>query len=212
VSGAGAARGRYLVLEGGDGCGKSAQAAALCGWLGTAGRQVLHVREPGSTPVGEALRRLLLEPATGALRPITEALLFSAARADLVGRVIAPALQAGTVVVAERCYLSTLVYQGLAGDGSVDIGWLVQTTAHAHGPWLPDRIFVLDVPGAVAAARRTARRADRFEERGADYLERVRAGFLRAAAGDARIAVVDASGALDAVQAELRRCVAELLP
>ena len=81
----------YVQIDGADGCGKSSQAAALVGWLRAQARAVLHVREPGSTPVGEALRRLLLSPATGNLQPVTEALLFSAARAELVAQQIAPA-------------------------------------------------------------------------------------------------------------------------
>src|SRR5262245_53289308 len=106
----------YLVLDGPDGGGKSTQAELLCAWLRQRGRTVQHRREPGSTPVGEALRTLLLEPSTGDLLPLTEALLFSAARAELVAREIAPALQRGEDVVAERCYVATLVYQGLAAE------------------------------------------------------------------------------------------------
>ncbi|MCA8974784.1 MAG: dTMP kinase [Planctomycetes bacterium] len=203
---------RYVVLEGGDGCGKSSQARALCDWLGRQGRQVLHVREPGSTPTGEALRELLLAEETGELRPITEALLFSAARGELIARVIAPALAAGTVVVAERCYLSTLVYQGHAGDGSLDLAWLRDVTQRVHGEHMPDRIFVLDVPAGVAAQRRTRRpAADRFEARGEEYLDRVRRGFLRAGEEDRRVRIVDASGSFAAVHESLCRHTAELL-
>jgi len=201
----------YLVLEGGDGCGKSSQARALCEWLEGQGRDVLHVREPGSTPVGEALRQLLLAPDTGELRPVTEALLFSAARAELVARVIAPALTAGSVVVAERCYLSTVVYQGHAGDGTLDPAWLQEVTARVHGEHLPDRIFVLDLPLDAASRRRSKRVADRFEERGADYLDRVRRGFLAASEDDPRVSVVDASRSFGAVQDELRRLAAEVM-
>ena len=95
----------YVALDGPDGCGKSTQAAALARWLDAEGAEVLHVREPGSTPVGEALRDLLLSPSTGELQPITEVLLFSAARAELMQHVVRPALAAGKVVVAERCPL-----------------------------------------------------------------------------------------------------------
>lgn len=200
---------RYFVLDGPDGCGKSSQARSLCDWLQTQGRRVLHVREPGSTPVGEALRQLLLSPKTGELRTVTEALLFSAARAELVGNVIAPALRDGVVVVAERCYLSTVVYQGLAsnhGDAgkALDIDWLLDLTRRVHGAVLPDGIFVLDVPSPVAVARRHARAEDRIEARGGDYHERVRRGFLRAAAAEIRATVVDAAWPFDSVQASLR--------
>lgn len=217
---------RYFVLDGPDGCGKSSQARALCDWLREQGRAVLHVREPGSTPVGEALRQLLLSPTTGELQPISEVLLFSAARAELVAKVIAPALAAGQVVVAERCYLSTVVYQVLAhavggpahavgpaaGAGvSLEPEWLLDLTRRVHGAVLPDAIFVLDVPSIVAMARRTARTDDRIEARGADYHERVRRGFLQASAAEVRAVVVDAAWPFASVQAQLRAHVGRRL-
>lgn len=206
----------YFVLDGPDGCGKSSQARSLCEWLQGQGRRVLHVREPGSTPVGEALRQLLLSPKTGELQAVTEALLFSAARAELVGNVIAPALRDGQVVVAERCYLSTLVYQGFASHHglagvALDVDWLLDLTRRVHGATLPDTIFVLDVPAPVARARRHSRAEDRIEARGAAYHERVRQGFLRAAAAEVRATVVDAGWPFDSVQASLRHLVARRL-
>ncbi|HEU4419960.1 MAG TPA: dTMP kinase [Planctomycetota bacterium] len=202
----------YVVVDGPDGCGKSSQAAALCAWLGECSRPVLHVREPGSTPVGEALRQLLLSPTTGELAAVTEALLFSAARAELVTNVIAPALQRGTVVVAERCYLSTIVYQSFAAEKSLDLDWLLDLTRRVHGASLPDAIFVLDVPAAVGRARRRARADDRIEARGAAYHERVRNGYLQAARLEVRAHVLDAARPFAAVQQELRDRVAKLLP
>lgn len=207
---------RYFVLDGPDGCGKSSQARALCEWLREQGRTVLHVREPGSTPVGEALRQLLLSPNTGELQTVTEALLFSAARAELVAKVIAPAIAAGQVVVAERCYLSTVVYQGLASNHgevgkALDPEWLLDLTRRVHGAMLPCAIFVLDVPAAVARARRTARTEDRIEARGAEYHERVRRGFLTASAREVRAVVVDAAWPFSSVQASLRAHVARWL-
>ncbi|MGB3966024.1 MAG: dTMP kinase, partial [Planctomycetota bacterium] len=159
----------YVVLDGADGCGKSSHARALCEWLGGRGQRPLHVREPGSTPVGEALRQLLLAPRTGELRPVTEALLFSAARAETVQQIVAPALQRGEFVVAERGWLSTLVYQGFAPQPGLDLDWLLDLTRRVHGATLPDRVFVLDLPPGVAATRRAARAHDRFESRPADY-------------------------------------------
>ncbi len=202
----------YVVLDGPDGCGKSSQAAALAAWLRERGAPVMHVREPGSTPVGEALRNLLLARETGHLQTVTEALLFSSARAELVANVIAPALARGEVVVAERCYVSTVVYQALASSPGLEVDWLFDLTRRVHGAHLPDRIFVLDVPPGVAVARRQRRTDDRIEGRGAGYHERVRAGFLRAAELEPRIAVVDAARPFDAVQSALRGLVVELLP
>lgn len=202
----------YLVLDGPDGCGKSSQAVGLAAWLRDQGRVVVHVREPGSTPVGEALRQLLLAPATGDLRPVTEALLFSAARAELVTNVIAPALQRGDVVLAERCYLSTLVYQSLAAPDGLAVEQVFEVTRAVHGAHLPDVIFVLDVAAEVARSRRAARHEDRIEARGAGYHDQVRNGFLRACELEVRARRIDAGRAFDDVQQELRTQVARWLP
>lgn len=202
----------YVVLEGPDGCGKSSQAVALSAWLRGRGQNVVHVREPGSTPVGEALRALLLSPSTGELRTITEALLFSAARAELVAKVVAPARERGDVVVAERCYLSTVVYQALASSPGLELAWLFDLTRRVHGADLPDAIFVLDVPSEVAKARRKRRADDRFEARDAGYHDRVRTGFVRACELEPRAVLVDASAGFDVVQEALRAGVTRFLP
>ena len=205
---------RYVALDGPDGCGKSSQAAALVAWLQADGHDVVHVREPGSTPVGEGLRQLLLSPATGRLRGITEVLLFSAARAELVERVIAPARQRGATVVAERSFLSTAVYQLTAGQvadvdaGGIDLQWFRDLTRRVHGACLPDTIALLDVPVDVAAQRRRGRTEDRIEARGLDYQQSVRNGFLAVAASEPRALVVDASRSFDEVQVTLRQLFA----
>lgn len=201
----------YVVLEGPDGCGKSSQAVGLAAWLRDQGHGVVHVREPGSTPVGEALRQLLLAKSTGELRPVTEALLFSAARAELVANVIAPAVRRGDVVLAERCYLSTVVYQALASSHGIEVEQVFEMTRAVHGAWLPDAIFVLDVSAEVAAARRRSRSEDRIEARGGDYHQRVRAGFVRACELDVRARRIDGGRAFDEVQAELRAQMTRLL-
>ena len=193
----------YIVLDGPDGGGKSTHAALLCEQLTARGRQVLHLREPGSTPVGEALRALLLNPSTGDLLPLTEALLFSAARSELVERVIAPALQRGMVVVAERCFCSTFVYQSLALDRGRDYDRLCDLTRRAHGSTMPDAVFLLDLPVALADARRARRTADRFEARDRAFMERVRAAYLTLARLMPIVQVIDASGEVASVQQDL---------
>ena len=205
----------YVALDGPDGCGKTTQTAALVEWLRAGGHTVQHVREPGSTPVGEALRELLLSPDTGELRAISEALLFSAARAELVARVIRPALQRGEVVVAERCFLSTAVYQVLAGTdehrGALEPRWFDDLTRRVHGDCLPQAIFVLDLPAEAAAHRRRARHADRIEARGPAYHDRVRQGFVTAARREPRARLFDASRSFGEVQAALRAAMTTLL-
>lgn len=205
----------YVVLEGGDGCGKSVQAERLCAWLGRRGTRTLHLREPGSTPVGEALRALLLSPDTGSLTPRTEAWLFSAARAELVARQVRPALADGVVVVVERSFLSTLVYQGMVFEGGDAPGipreelWAL--ARQAHGDCMPDRVFLLDVAPEVAARRRQARTADRIEARQGGFHERVRTAFLELAEAMPLVERVDAGRDLDDVQADLQARVEFML-
>ena len=200
----------YVVLEGGDGSGKTVHAARLIDWFRQENRLVRHLREPGSTATGEALRRLLLDPETGELESVTEALLFSAARAELVRHQIAPALAAGESVVVERCYLSTLVYQGAAGD--IPTGLLRDVTAVVQKDVWPDGIFVLDVDEATRIERAPpAGMQDRIEGRIAEFHRQVRQGYLDVAADDPRVSVIDATGPISEVQAELQRRVAALL-
>lgn len=201
----------YLVLEGPDGSGKSVQAHSLCEWLRAQGQVTCHLREPGSTPVGEALRRVLLDPTSGDLAAVTEALLFSAARAQLLRDQIAPALASGRTVVVERCFVSTLVYQGLAPEerDRVPMDWLRTLTAQVHGDLWPDAIFLLDLDPQASAARSEGR--DRIESRGAGFRARVRDGFLHVASSDPRIHVVDSSRSQGAVQDSLRQQVSVLV-
>jgi len=201
-------RGLYLVLEGGDASGKSQQAQMLIEWLRAQGATVRHLREPGSTATGEALRRLLLDPETGDLSPFTEALLFSAARAEMLRVEVAPAVAAGEVVLVERCYLSTLVYQGIAVDQPLDV--LQAVTKAVHADLWPDCIFLLDVDEATRQTRaQAAGKADRIEERAGGFHARVQQGYRDVS--DARVVMVDARGSLDAVQSELRSRIKSLL-
>lgn len=214
MSGGASSMGTYVALDGPDGCGKSSQANTLVAWLQSEGADVMHVREPGSTPVGEALRELLLSPETGDLQPITEVLLFSAARAELMQRVIEPARASGKVIVAERCYLSTAVYQILAPltglPSQMDARWFEDLTRRVHGACLPDAIFVLDVPAEVSLQRRGNRVDDRIEARGEQYHRRVRDGYLLAAEREPRAQVFDANRSFDLVQEDLRVVVRRL--
>ena len=199
----------YVVVEGPDGCGKSTQAAMLTRWLREQGRETVHLREPGSTPVGESLRALLLDPRTGDLSHVAEALLFSAARTEMIRSTVATALRAGTIVVAERCYLSTWVYQGLAADDGLPLEVLREMTKHVQGDVWPDRIFVLDVPYDTGRAR--VGRPDRIESRGRDYHERVRAGYAELASSDERCILVDGTQGVEVVHGVLSARVQELL-
>jgi len=204
----------YVVLEGGDGVGKTHQAGLLRDWLVGQGQRVRHLREPGSTTTGEAIRELLLAPGTGGLSPWTEALLFSAARVELLQRHVRPALDSGEVVVVERCWLSTMAYQCIAPldpAQRVPLGEFSRITRAVHGGTWPDRVFLLDVDAATRAAR-AATKKDRIEAYGEVFHQAVRQAYLELAARDKRIQVVDANGSVDEVQEQLRAEICLVLP
>ena len=182
-----AARGRLIALEGIDGCGKSTQARALAEAFGA---HLTH--EPGATPVGALLRRVLLAPDVPAPSPRTEALLMAADRAEHVVAVVEPALAAGEWVVSDRYTGSTLAYQGY-GRG-LDVDGLRALVAWATGGLAADLSVLVDVPVEVAAGRMAGAPggADRLERLGPEFAARVRDGFLaQAEAEPGRWVVVD---------------------
>ena len=181
-----------VALEGGEGAGKSTQAARLAERL-----DAVLTREPGGTAVGEAVRRLLLDPDGAGLDARTEALLFAADRAAHVARVIEPALAAGRSVVTDRYVESSLAYQAYGRGVSLEA--VRALSAFATGGRRADVVVVLDVDPALGSARR-GRPPDRMEAEDAGFHDRVRAGFAELAAAEPeRIAVVDASGTVDEV-------------
>ncbi len=190
-------RGSFIVLEGADGCGKSTQAAGLVARLTESGRDVLHVRDPGSTAVAEAVRRLLLDPATGAVGVRTETLLYMAARAQLADEVVRPALARGTIVISERWTLSTEVYQGLAGGLGVEP---VRRLADlAEGGTTPDLTLVLDIDLGVGLSRLSGT-PDRMEQKGGAFHADVVRGYRELADGRPHRRLI-APGTLDEVAA-----------
>jgi dTMP kinase len=198
----------FIVLDGIDGTGKSTQCRLLADWLCRQGRQVVECVEPGSTAVGTELRAILLGHRHDlALR--TEALLFMAARAEVVERMIRPALADGAVVISDRYLLANIVYQGHAGGLDVSELWRVEE--FATGGLEPDLTLVLDLPVDAALARR-GREADRKELRDIAYQERVRVGFLAEAKRRRdRVRVIDATPSIEMVQAAIRAEVARVM-
>jgi dTMP kinase len=187
--------GRFISFEGIDGAGKSSHIDALAGWLQQRGHEVVRTREPGGTPLAEALREQLLH---GAMDPVAELLLVFAARRDHLEQLIRPALARGATVLCDRFTDATYAYQG--GGRGIDASLLraleeaVQTGA--DGRLLePGLTFWFDLAPALAAERRTLARApDRFEQQERAFFERVRAAYAeRAAAAPARIVRLDAA-------------------
>jgi dTMP kinase len=192
----------FVAFEGGEGVGKSTQIRLAAQWLRSVGREVIETREPGGTPLGAELRRLVLDP-DGQVSPRAEALLYAADRAQHVEHVIAPALAAGAVVLTDRYVDSTLAYQG-AGRGLGDARVL---TEWATGGLTPQLTVLLDLDPEVGLARAGARgvRPDRLESADLAFHHAVRDGFRALAATDPeRYLVLDAGRSPEAVAAAVR--------
>jgi dTMP kinase len=184
-------RGLFLSFEGGEGSGKSLQARGLAQTLIERGRDAILTREPGGTAAGERIRDILLHAREIPLSPEAQLLLFSSARAQLVREVIRPALDAGKIVIADRFFDSSVVYQG-HGQG-VPLEAIREVTRLAVGTLVPDRTFLLDVPVEIGLARsgwRAEAKWDRFEADSTDLHVRVRDAYLRLAAAEPRRFVV----------------------
>jgi dTMP kinase len=202
------APGRFITLEGGEGAGKTTQSALLSEALAARGVAVLRTREPGGSPGAELLRGILLGGSVD-WAPRAETLLHFAARAEHVAKTIQPALDAGTWVVCDRFFDSTLAYQGYGQGADRDfIASLIGLLGIA-----PDLTIVLDVADAVATERRRQRggEVDRYERLDAAFHARVRQGFRDIAAADPRRCVLlDASGDIQAVHTAVMTAVGTL--
>jgi dTMP kinase len=200
----------FFSFDGIDGVGKTTQMDLFCRWLAERGSDVVTCRDPGSTPLGERVREILLHSDVDT--PISrraEMLLYMAARAQLVDDVIRPALEAGKTVVSDRYLLANLVYQGHAGGLEVEA--IRRVGAIAVAGIYPDAVFLLDMPPANAD-RRLNRTLDRMERQGGDYRELLRAGFLaEAEIATNRVHRIDADRPVDTVQTEIRRIAGEML-
>lgn len=182
--------GKFITFEGGEGAGKTTQIHRLAEWLSGKGVDVTVTREPGGTPNAEAIRDLVLTGDKDRFDPITEMLLFMAARQDHVARRIKPALHAGAWVLCDRFIDSTRVYQGLAiGVRAID-----RVYETVFGKFAPDMTILLDIsPQAGLARRRRAGDENRFEARDMEFHRKVRQGFLALASDNpSRFLTVDA--------------------
>ena len=204
--------GRFISFEGGEGTGKSTQAALLAERLRARGLDVVLTREPGGTPGAEAIRALLVEGEPGRWSGVVEALLLNAARADHVERLIRPALARGQWVVTDRFVDSTFAYQG-SGRG-LRAGDLRTLHEIATGGLMPDRVILLDTPTEAGLARAKRRDdPDRFERADGDFHDRVRQGFWGLAeAAPARYRMVETLGSVEETAERVWEAVVEILP
>jgi dTMP kinase len=207
-------QGRFITFEGGEGAGKSVQARRLADRLRALGLSVTLTREPGGTPAAEAIRALLVTGEPGRWTPETEALLFAAARAEHLARLIRPARAAGAWVICDRFADSTRAYQG--AGGAVPKSFIESLNRLVVGEDGPDLTLILDLPVEAGLARAEARAKagssdeTRFERFDRPFHERLRDAYLKIAAAEpARCTLIDAARGMDEVAAQIWAVVQE---
>lgn len=201
--------GLFLSLDGIDGAGKTTQSQLLADSFRSQGYTVVTCRDPGGTHAGDKIRQLLLDRTTGDIASLTETFLYMASRAQLVHEIIRPALDRGEIVLCDRFVLSTVVYQGYAGNLRPELCWKLGRMA--TDSTLPDLTLVFDMPVAEALARKQGP-DDRMEDKGLEFLERVRAGFIAESERDPEhIVLIEAGRSIEEVQAELQEEVGHAL-
>lgn len=196
--------GYFITFEGSEGCGKTTQIEALAKALEAEGKTVLITREPGGTVIGEKIRNLLQDPShENAISDMTELLLFSASRAELIASRIQPALERGEIVICDRFYDSTYVYQGLGR--AIDMKIVEQLNQITVGPLKPDLTILLDLDAKIGIERAKSRQSgelDRIENESLDFFEAVREGYLALAKKETeRFKIIDGLLSVDEIKA-----------
>ncbi len=201
-------RGLFITLEGPEGAGKSTQGKRLAAWLKRQGYKVLFTWEPGGTPVGQRIRRILLDHSSKRMDPRVELLLYEASRAILVAEKIRPALRSGRLVIVDRFQDSTWVYQGWAGG--IDLKLVERLGRAAMGELVPDRTILLDLPVEKGLAR--VRRPNRMEAKPLSFHRKVRQGYLTLARRQQRrFRVIRADQSEEKVQTDIRKAIQHVL-
>ncbi len=199
--------GKFIVLDGPDGCGKTTQCKLIAEWLNKQGVQTELFRDPGGTPIGEKIRQILLNPENLKMQTTTEILLFMATRAQLWRERIKPALQEDKCVILDRWLSSTCAYQGYAsGFGMNKIMKIAEDCLEK--PW-PDLTVILDVD-IKTASERLNRDLDRMEQKGDGYHKKVRKGFSELAKDRDDFTVIDATDDIDSVHRKVIEAMSKL--
>lgn len=210
--------GFFITFEGIEGCGKSTQVRLAAEHLSRAGYEVVVTREPGGCPIADAIRAILLDARNNAMVPMTELLLYAAARAQHVAEVIEPALSVGKIVLCDRFTDSTLSYQGFGRQ--LDRELIARLNTLAAGSIRPDLTVLLDCPVETGLARAMARinssstaREERFEQESLLFHRRIRDGFLSLAAAEpARFVVLDGSRGIEETETLVTKAILSRLP
>ncbi len=204
-------KGLFITFEGIDGCGKSTQLKLTRNFLVKLGYPVKVLREPGSTPLSEKIRKLLLNKSVS-INPVSELMLYEAARAELVENVIGPTLESGTMVLCDRFYDSTTAYQGY-GRG-LNIKLIDKLNDLAAGDYKPNLTLIIDIDHKTSLKRMNKMKkvADRLESESKGFFNRVRKGFLEIARIDRkRVVLLDGNRPVDAIFDEVRDCLRQKL-
>ncbi len=199
-------QGKFIVLDGPDGCGKSTQTELLVKWLESEGVPTSRFRDPGDTDIGEKIREILLNPEHLAMDTRTELLLYMAARAQLWAEKISPALNATHCVILDRWLSSTCAYQGYAGGFGIDK--VIRIATYCLERVWPNLTIILDVDLKTAAGRLN-RQLDRMEAKGDGYHKKVHEGFLQLAKEHKNVLKVDATASVETVHQNIRQLISE---
>lgn len=199
--------GKFIVLDGPEGCGKTTQTKLLGQWLKEQGVDVVTFRDPGATAIGEKIRQVLLSPEHNTMSTRTELLLYMATRTQLWAERIAPALEENKCVVLDRWLSSTCAYQGSAGGFGMDKVIKIATDC-LERVW-PDLTIILDIDPKIGLTR-LQREFDRIEQKGDGYHQRVREGFLQLAEQQENFLVVDATGDIETVHKQILKLISEV--
>jgi len=198
--------GKFIVIDGPDGAGKTTQVDMLAEFLGAAGVDLCRVRDPGGTAIGDKIREILLDRSHDQMSVECELMLYMASRAQLARQVIRPALSAGRCVLSDRYISATIAYQGAGGANTAAVATAARI---AVGDTMPDLTVILDVEAETGLARAAgARRTDRIESKDVEYHRKVRQMFLaQASAAPKRFAVISTDASIEDVQKCLRNTI-----
>ncbi len=201
-------KGKFIVLEGPDGSGKTTQISRLKEYLEEKGRECLITREPGGTRIGEAIRQIILNPDYTEMSDVTEMLLYAASRAQLIHDVIGPAIEEGKVVISDRFVDSSIVYQGIARGLGIET--VSRINAPGIGIYQPDLIFFIDIPEEEGLARKKKqKKLDRLEQESIDFHRMVSEGYRKVLCDRPEVIRIDGCLSVEEIHREIRKYIEE---